>query len=55
MKKLSKKIVGLLKKKRMKLAIAESCTGGMLSSYITSISGSSFLKLLRQDLIAKKE
>ncbi len=41
MKKLSKKIVGLLKKKRMKLAIAESCTGGMLSSYITSISGSS--------------
>ena len=41
MKKLSKKIVGLLKKKRMKLSIAESCTGGMLSSYITSISGSS--------------
>ena len=25
----------------MKLAIAESCTGGMISSYITSVSGSS--------------
>ena len=38
---LNKKIVLLLKKKRMKLAIAESCTGGMISSYITSVSGSS--------------
>ena len=41
MSKLSKKIVTLLKKKRLKLAIAESCTGGMLSGSITSISGSS--------------
>ena len=41
MNKLGKKIVNLLKKKRLKLAVAESCTGGMLSSLITSISGSS--------------
>ena len=41
MNKLGKKIVTLLKKKRLKLAVAESCTGGMLSSLITSISGSS--------------
>ena len=38
---LSKKIILLIKRKRMKLAIAESCTGGMLSSAITSVSGSS--------------
>ena len=41
MKKLSKNIIRILKKKRLKLAVAESCTGGMLSSTITSISGSS--------------
>jgi len=35
------KLIYLLKKKRLKLAIAESCTGGMLSSSITSVSGSS--------------
>ena len=35
------KLVYLLRKKRLKLAIAESCTGGMLSSAITSVSGSS--------------
>ena len=38
---LNKKIISLIKKKKMKLAIAESCTGGMLSSAITSVSGSS--------------
>ena len=38
---LNKKIVSLLKKKKFKIAIAESCTGGMLSSAITSVSGSS--------------
>ena len=38
---LNQKIVTLLKKKKLKLAIAESCTGGMLSSTITSVSGSS--------------
>ena len=38
---LNKKIISLLKRKKLKLAIAESCTGGMLSSNITSVSGSS--------------
>ncbi len=38
---LNKKIISTLKKKKLKLAIAESCTGGMLSSSFTSISGSS--------------
>ena len=41
MKKLSQKIVKLLSKKKLKISFAESCTGGMLSSSITSISGSS--------------
>ena len=41
MKKLSKKIVNLLRKKKFKISFAESCTGGLLSSKITSISGSS--------------
>ena len=39
--KLAKKIVKLLKQKKLRLGIAESCTGGMLSSSITSIEGSS--------------
>ena len=38
---LNKKIISLIKRKKMKLAIAESCTGGMFSSAITSVSGSS--------------
>ena len=41
MKKLSQKIVRLLTKKRLKISFAESCTGGLLSSAITQISGSS--------------
>ena len=41
MKKLSQKVVKLLTKKRLKISFAESCTGGLLSSTITSISGSS--------------
>ena len=41
MKKLSQKVVKLLGKKRLKISLAESCTGGLLSSTITSISGSS--------------
>ncbi len=38
---LNKKIVSILKRKRVKLAVVESCTGGMLSSAITSVSGAS--------------
>ncbi len=38
---LNQKIVSLLKKKKNKISTAESCTGGMLSSAITSVSGSS--------------
>ena len=43
---LNQKIVSLLKRKKLKLAIAESCTGGMLSSAITSVSGSSKVFIL---------
>ncbi len=46
---LNKKIVFLLKRKNLKLAIAESCTGGMLSSAITSVSGAS--KVLTMGLV----
>ena len=35
------KVVSLLKKKKYKISFAESCTGGLLSSAITSVSGSS--------------
>ena len=38
---LNNKIVLLLKRKKLNIAFAESCTGGMLSSAITSVSGSS--------------
>ena len=41
MKKISQKIVRLLIKKRLKISFAESCTGGLLSSSITSINDSS--------------
>ena len=41
MKKISQKIVKLLIKKRFKISFAESCTGGLLSTTITQISGSS--------------
>ena len=37
----SKKVINLLKKKRLKISFAESCTGGLMSSIITSNSGSS--------------
>ena len=36
-----KKIINQLLKKKLKLSVAESCTGGLLASSITSISGSS--------------
>ena len=41
MKKISQKIVRLLKKKGLKISFAESCTGGLLSSALTSVSESS--------------
>ena len=46
MKKLSQKVVKLLRKKSLKISLAESCTGGLLSSSITSISGSSKVSTL---------
>jgi len=50
MKKLSKKVVVILRKKRLKISFAESCTGGLLSSTITSFSGSS--KVFNLGLVA---
>ena len=41
MKLLTKKIVKILIKKKLKISFAESCTGGLLSSAITSVNGSS--------------
>ena len=41
MKKFLQKIIKLLNKKKIKISSVESCTGGLLSSSITSISGSS--------------
>jgi PncC family amidohydrolase len=41
MKNLTNTIVKKLTKKKLKISFAESCTGGMLSSTITSVSGSS--------------
>ena len=41
MKNLANKLVKKLIQKKLKISFAESCTGGMLSSAITSVSGSS--------------
>jgi PncC family amidohydrolase len=46
MKKASRKVVSLLTKKKLRISFAESCTGGMLSSAITSVSGSSKVFML---------
>ena len=45
----NQKIVSLLKRKKIKISFAESCTGGLLSSAITSVSGSS--KVFKMGLI----
>ena len=37
----NKKLVNRLIKKKLRISFAESCTGGLLSSSITSVSGSS--------------
>tara|TARA_B100001758_G_scaffold216338_1_gene202542 strand:+ start:230 stop:703 length:474 start_codon:yes stop_codon:yes gene_type:complete len=47
---LAKQVVNKLIKKKLKISIAESCTGGMLSSKITSIKGSS--KIFTLGLVA---
>ncbi len=39
--KVAQETVELLKQKKLKIATAESCTGGMLSQYITAVSGAS--------------
>ena len=49
MSRLSSKLVSLLTKKKITVSFAESCTGGLLSSSITSISGSS--KIFNMGLI----
>ena len=41
MRNLANKLVKKLIQKKLKISFAESCTGGMLSSIITSVSGSS--------------
>jgi nicotinamide-nucleotide amidase len=41
MKSLAKKLIKKLIQKKLKVSFAESCTGGLLSSTITSVSGSS--------------
>lgn len=41
MEKKAAKLINLLKNKKLKISLAESCTGGLLASTITSVSGSS--------------
>ncbi len=50
MKLLSRNIIKKLSKKKLKISFAESCTGGLLSSTITSISGAS--KIFNLGLVA---
>ncbi len=50
MKNLANKLVKKLIQKKFKVSFAESCTGGMLSSTITSVSGSS--KIFNLGLVA---
>ena len=41
-----KKIISILKRKKLKISFAESCTGGLLSTAITSVNGSSKVFIL---------
>ena len=41
MNKIAKKVINKLSYNKLKISIAESCSGGLLSSAITSVSGSS--------------
>ena len=50
MKNLANKLVKKLLQKKLRISFAESCTGGMLSSTITSVSGSS--KVFNLGLVA---
>ena len=50
MKSICKEIINILIRKKIKISIAESCTGGMLSQQITSVSRSS--KVFNLGLIA---
>ena len=47
---LAQKIVSKLIKKKLTISVAESCTGGLLSSAITSVNGSS--KVFKLGLVA---
>ena len=38
---LNQKVLNILKRRKLKISLAESCTGGLLSASITSIKGSS--------------
>jgi nicotinamide-nucleotide amidase len=40
-KEILEKVSKILKEKKFKIATAESCTGGLISNYLTNISGSS--------------
>ena len=46
MKNLVKKVVNKIIKKRMTISFAESCSGGLLSSYVTSVKGASKIFIL---------
>ena len=41
MKNITKKLIKILTKKKLKISVVESCTGGLLSSTITAVRGSS--------------